>query len=518
MPTPAVAKQPMAIFRQAKIKTSGRLSAVSRHNSRANPPSNANPAKAGENQVLVGSGIPASDVEALLATVPGKRRKNGVLALEFVLTASPEFFEGKSPEEVRQWADTATAWAKAEYGAENVASVVLHLDEKTPHLHGLAVPIRDEPRKKGASRRIDASRFGGRQNLTRMQDSHAEAMAPLGLARGKRGSKATHQAVATFYATTAQAETVAREIIAGGVALHSELVAEAGREMTNAQAHTDKAILTRYAVEQLRTEALQFKADAERVRAEAVRALAEARKAKAKAEGERNKATAEYAKAVAVARATTTKAKALGGRMAAAEQAEAASIAAAASAMRGKVAERLGSKAEAFAPRKVGLAHSVAERLRQFREWVSRRQRRNAVPKEVRQYWRAVARARLGIWDEAGTLWEELPELKARADEAMKARFGRDWEARRQAERVALAEQPREIRNAVFEQGKADRKQREQAKAWREQAKPSNGGAVARTVKQATPYDGLPGRGNAKPPATVIARPKPPTRGTDWER
>ena len=67
-----------------------------------------------------------------------KERKNSVLAQEFIISASPEFFDGLSDEKVAIWAEHQLKFMKNEFG-DNLQVAVLHLDEKTPHLHFLLI-------------------------------------------------------------------------------------------------------------------------------------------------------------------------------------------------------------------------------------------------------------------------------------------------------------------------------------------------------------------------------------------
>lgn len=70
-------------------------------------------------------------------------RKDAVKLVEGIITASPEFFEGKSEEECRRFFEDAYAFVCAEMGAENVIHFTVHMDETTPHAHWGAVPIKD---------------------------------------------------------------------------------------------------------------------------------------------------------------------------------------------------------------------------------------------------------------------------------------------------------------------------------------------------------------------------------------
>jgi hypothetical protein len=74
----------------------------------------------------------------------------------------------------------------------------LHLDEATPHIHAYLVPL-DEKGKLNCR-----ALFGSREKLSKFQDSYALAMAPLGLERGIKGSRATHTEVKEYYAAVKQ--------------------------------------------------------------------------------------------------------------------------------------------------------------------------------------------------------------------------------------------------------------------------------------------------------------------------
>uniref|UniRef100_UPI0021BE4B53 plasmid recombination protein n=1 Tax=Burkholderia multivorans TaxID=87883 RepID=UPI0021BE4B53 len=95
-----------AIARVGKLNSWGKVGAAGGHNLRTRPTPNANADRTPDNVVLHGPDDLAAAVRDRLdaaGVTPG--RKDAVLAAEFVLTASPEFFEGKTPEQVRAWAD-----------------------------------------------------------------------------------------------------------------------------------------------------------------------------------------------------------------------------------------------------------------------------------------------------------------------------------------------------------------------------------------------------------------------------
>lgn len=176
-----------AILRIKKLKTAGSLAAAGAHIHRKRPTPNADPSRGIE--VLHGSDNLRLDVRARL---PKKRRKNAVLAVEMLLTASPEWFrDGGS---VESWSDHCIAWLDARYG-KNCVNVCRHDDETTNHIHAVIVPITPDGR-------LSCDEFFGTpEKLSKLQDDYAECMKPFGLERGipRTQTKRKHQHVRRFY-------------------------------------------------------------------------------------------------------------------------------------------------------------------------------------------------------------------------------------------------------------------------------------------------------------------------------
>lgn len=183
-----------AIARVEKVKTLTGLTKLGQHHTRERPTPNADPSRS--IRILAGSGNPAADVKAIL---PEKRRSNAVLAVEHLLTASPEYFRPDAPDKagtwdearMESWVKLASQFLQERYG-DRLASAVLHLDEATPHIQALVVPLRDDGK-------LDAASLFGPQQLVKLQDDYAAAMKPLGLQRGIEGSKAKHESIRSFY-------------------------------------------------------------------------------------------------------------------------------------------------------------------------------------------------------------------------------------------------------------------------------------------------------------------------------
>lgn len=177
-----------------KVHTHQELKTIQLHNSRLMPVSHlAGPALAVQ---LKGTGMLNDDVGKLL---PTKIRKNAVLAVEMLYTASPEYFRPSSPESAGHWErDRLERWQEATMSylsdrwGDRLASATLHLDESTPHIHAIVVPL-DQRGK------LNCRDVFNRAALIDNQSSYASALQHLGLLRGLEGSKAKHEDIKQYY-------------------------------------------------------------------------------------------------------------------------------------------------------------------------------------------------------------------------------------------------------------------------------------------------------------------------------
>jgi len=132
-------------------------------------------------------------MEAFKGKLPEKRRKDAVIAVEYMLTASPEFFEKATQSEQERFFDDALEWLREKYGHDRVLCAVVHKDETSPHLSAYVVPLTKDGR-------LSAKEFiGNRASMTADQTSFHQAVKHHGLERGVERSKATHQTIQQFY-------------------------------------------------------------------------------------------------------------------------------------------------------------------------------------------------------------------------------------------------------------------------------------------------------------------------------
>ena len=123
-------------------------------------------------------------------------RKNSVLAYEMVATFSRE-----ADIDLDAWVDANIKWFNEKFGEENVLSVQLHMDETTPHLHAIVMPI-DERGHLCAK-----SITGGRSKMRKLQSSYGEAMSAVGLERGEMFSRSKKKHLNRFYGELNKAAT-----------------------------------------------------------------------------------------------------------------------------------------------------------------------------------------------------------------------------------------------------------------------------------------------------------------------
>lgn len=83
------------------------------------------------------------------AGITHKIRENQVRALQVMLSGTPEDMQRIQNEgRIDDWCRDNIKWLNDTFGKENVVSAVLHLDEKTPHIHATVVPIVSGERRK----------------------------------------------------------------------------------------------------------------------------------------------------------------------------------------------------------------------------------------------------------------------------------------------------------------------------------------------------------------------------------
>ena len=129
-------------------------------------------------------------------------RKDAVKYCTHILTGSHEKMKDifADKEKANSWIKENYAFLKNEFGKENIVRFTLHLDEKTPHLHAVTIPLTKDGRL--SAKEI----IGNKQSMKNFQTRYAAAMEKFGLQRGIENTGITHENAQDYYSRIAEAE------------------------------------------------------------------------------------------------------------------------------------------------------------------------------------------------------------------------------------------------------------------------------------------------------------------------
>lgn len=199
-----------AIMRCEKLAKMGNVAASLKHCFRERETPNADPQKTPAN-VHFAARTTDEAMGKLRQMLPEKRRKDAVLAVEYVMTASPDWWETASHAQQQEFFDRSLKWLSDKYGQDRIITASIHLDEKTPHLSAFVVPLTKDGR-------LSAKEFiGNKKQMQTDQTTFANAVQDLGLERGIEGSKATHERVKRFYGQIAESNEPNIQITAADI-------------------------------------------------------------------------------------------------------------------------------------------------------------------------------------------------------------------------------------------------------------------------------------------------------------
>ncbi len=135
---------------------------------------------------------------------PKTIRKDAVKYTTHILTGSHEKMKEleKNPKQFKSWVDENKKFLEQEFGKENIVRLVLHRDEKTPHLHAVTVNLTSDGRL--SAKEI----IGNRKEMQNRQDRYAQAMQSFGLERGIKNTGIKHEDAKNYYARMKQANDI----------------------------------------------------------------------------------------------------------------------------------------------------------------------------------------------------------------------------------------------------------------------------------------------------------------------
>ena len=141
-------------------------------------------------------------------------KSKSVVADELMFTATHKFFDNMSEDEIMRWADTCMDFVYNDLGykKEQILHATIHMDELTPHIHCVVVPLIKKFDKRTNTERFTISKkqyIRDNIHLSELQDIYNLRLRENGfeLERGIKGSDRKHQKVKEFKKTTRYYET-----------------------------------------------------------------------------------------------------------------------------------------------------------------------------------------------------------------------------------------------------------------------------------------------------------------------
>ena len=226
-------------------KAKGADGAMSTHIERTVHPKNADRTRTHLNRELVrfpeGVRNRTQAIAHRIETAGIKRKvgTNQVKAIRVLLTGSnKDMKQMEADGRLDGWCSDNLKWLRETYGERNLVSAVLHMDEKTPHIHATIVPIVTGERRKARKEeqngkkkyrkkntqdvRLCADDVMARHKLKHYQDTYAQAMSKYGLQRGVDGSLARHISTMQYYKELVEQQDSLQENIENLLGLEEE--------------------------------------------------------------------------------------------------------------------------------------------------------------------------------------------------------------------------------------------------------------------------------------------------------
>ena len=130
---------------------------------------------------------------------------NSVVADELMFTSDNDFFKDMSKKDIKKWADTCMKFVYEDLGytKEQVLHSVVHMDEKTPHMHCVVVPLIKKFDKRTNTEKYTISKKHYMKSgayISELQDKYWQRMNDKGfkLERGIKNSDNEHISIKEF--------------------------------------------------------------------------------------------------------------------------------------------------------------------------------------------------------------------------------------------------------------------------------------------------------------------------------
>ena len=115
-------------------------------------------------------------------------RKDATVMTGTIVSSDREFFNKLNSEQTKLFFETSYNYFKNFYGEKNIIAAQVHLDETTPHMHIMAVPLKEDGR-------LSAKTMITRESLRKFQSELPKLLQEKGfkINRGVENSKANHK-------------------------------------------------------------------------------------------------------------------------------------------------------------------------------------------------------------------------------------------------------------------------------------------------------------------------------------
>ena len=130
---------------------------------------------------------------------------NSVVADELMFTSDNDFFKDMSKKDIKKWADTCMKFVYEDLGytKEQVLHSVVHMDEKTPHMHCVVVPLIKKFDKRTNTEKYTISKnhyMKSGEYISELQDKYWKRMNDndFKLERGIKNSDNEHISIKEF--------------------------------------------------------------------------------------------------------------------------------------------------------------------------------------------------------------------------------------------------------------------------------------------------------------------------------
>lgn len=183
-----------SVLRFEKIKSFTAINLSESHVYRFSYTPNANPERTHFNRILIGKSGLSRNIQRAFDKLEVKPRKNAVLAMDCILSLSNDAFTCEA--DINKFHKASKDFLNKTFKGRCV-SAVIHLDETTPHVHALILPLE----KKDGRWKLNARNMFSKKYLSKYQKKYYEHMKLVfpKLSPPNFGSKADHKKISTYY-------------------------------------------------------------------------------------------------------------------------------------------------------------------------------------------------------------------------------------------------------------------------------------------------------------------------------